>query len=84
MAEPFDIGKLFRGFNIFSGAVFGKLLQQVIVWIICGAVAYGIYWKVFKQRTEEHNQTAQQITNVQQEDKDGFNLIKIKLFGFGN
>ena len=76
--------KFLGGFNIFSGAIFGKILHQVIIWVICGAVAYGIWYKTFKERTEQHNQTAQTITNVQPEEKDGFNLIKIKLFGFGN
>jgi len=84
MSEPFDIGKLFRGFNIFDGATLGKLLWNVIVTIIVIALVVGIWYKMFGQRTENTTQNAGQITNVEPAEKDGFNLIKIKILGFGN
>lgn len=84
MANTFDIKKLLSGFNIFNGATLGKLLWNVIVTIIVIALVAGIWYKMFGQRTENTTQTADQITNVEPADKDGFNLIKIKILGFGN
>ena len=75
--------KFLGGFNVFSGAIFGKILHQVIIWAICASIAVGIWYKVFKQRTEVQHQTAESITNVETK-SDGFNLIKIKILGFGN
>ena len=84
MAEPFDVGKLLRGFNFFSGATFGKLLQQVIVIIVVLALVGGIWYKLFGQRTvgEETTQQAEQITNIEQD--KGFRILGFELFGWRN
>ena len=84
MAEPFDIRKLLRGFNIFNGAALGKIIYQAIIILIVLALVAGIWYKMFGQRTENTTQHADQITNVEPPEKDGFNLIKIKILGWGN
>ena len=80
MAEPFDVGKLIRGFNLFNGATFGKLLQQVIVIILVLAIAVGVWYKMFGQRTQV--QQAEQITNIEQD--KGFRILGFELFGWRN
>ena len=77
----FTAGKFFAGFNIFNGATFGKLLWNIVVTLLVIGLVVGVWYKMFYQRTEV--QQAEQITNVETK-ADGFNLIKIKIFGFGN
>ena len=81
--ERFDIGKLVRGFNVFSGPILGKLIQQVLVIVIVLAAVGGLWYKLFGQRTvgEETTQTAQQITNIE-EREDGFKVLGIELLGW--
>ncbi len=83
MSEKFDVGKLLRGFNIFSGATLGKLTQQIIVILIVLGIAAGVWYKMFGQRTDNTNQTAGQITNITEKD-NGFRILGIELFGWRN
>ena len=81
---PFSFPKFFAGFNIFNGATFGKLLWNIVITLLVIGLVVGVWYKMFYQRTEA--QHAEQITNVESEKKDGFNLFKLefKLFGLGN
>jgi len=82
MSEPFDVGKLIRGFKIWNGAIFGKLTQQVIVILIVLAILGGIWYKMFGQRTAHTTQKAEQITNIEQD--KGWRVLGIELFGWRN
>ena len=75
--EKFDIGKLLRGFNIFNGANFGK---WVYIIVICVLVQVGtIVGQRFLQSRETSHQTAENITNIEQEEK-GFKVFSLELF----
>jgi len=77
----FSFVKFLSGFNIFNSVTLAKIIWNIIITLIVIALVVGIWYKIFYQRTQEQN--AAQITNVT-ESRDGFNLIKIKIFGFGN
>jgi len=85
MSERFDIGKLLRGFNIFSGPILGKLIQQAVIVLVILAVVGGLWYKLFGQRTvgEETKQVAEHITNIEEKD-DGFRILGLELFGWRN
>ena len=81
--ERFDIGKLIRGFNIFSGPALGKIIYIVVIFLVLAAICVGIWYKLFGQRTigEQSHQQAQQITNIE-EKESGFRVLGIELFGW--
>lgn len=83
--ERFDIGKLLRGFNIFSGPALGKLIYQIIVILAVLAVCWGIWYKMFYQKTigEQTTQHAKQIVNIE-EKEDGFRVLGIEILGWRN
>ena len=81
--EKFDVGKLLRGFNIFNGAIFGKVIWNVSITLIVLAIIAGVWYKLFGQRTEATHQTAEQITNIEK-GSDGFRVLGIELFGWRN
>jgi hypothetical protein len=72
--------KFFGGFNIFSGAVLGKIVYFLIIISVC----LGIFWKVFIAPSHNQNQQAESITNITEQQDEGFSLIKIKILGWGN
>lgn len=84
--ERFDVGKLFRGFNIFNGSALGTIIHQAVIVIAILALIGGLWYKLFGQRTvgEETSQQAENITNVDSTAKDKFNILKVKFFGIGN
>ena len=76
--EKFDVGKLIRGF-LPTGANLGKMAWTgLISAIVCTAIIFGM--KVL-QRTEHTQQTAEQITNVEQT-QPGFRVLGFELFGW--
>ena len=81
--EKFDIGKLFRGFNIFSGASIGKLIYTSGVIILILSIIWGIYWKVFLKTDAPIDQSSQQadnITNITQlEPKEDLIFLGLKV-----
>ena len=83
MAEKFDVGKLARGFNIFSGASLGKLIYTAIMVLIVLAIVGGLWYKLFGQRTvgEETKQQAEQIINIEKKDA-GFRLFGFEFMGW--
>ncbi len=60
MAEPFDVGKLIRGFNPFMGANFGKLIYYLA--IVCACL--GVFYVLFIRPTNRETQKAGLITNT--------------------
>ena len=82
--KKFSWLKWFGGFAFWRGATFGKLLWNIVVTLLVLGLVVGVWYKMFYQRTEV--QQAEQITNVESEKKDGFNLLKFefKIFGLGN
>ena len=80
MADKFDVGKLIRGFNIFSGPNIGKLIYYVIITSIVLCVFYVVF---FKQTQKTTNNAQQMITNVTDESALELQLIppKIKVGG---
>jgi len=81
MAEPFDVGKLIRGFNPLSGEKIGKLIYYLVIVIVC----LFVFWKLFVAPTNKTTQKATTITNITQ-DESAFELAiippKIKIGGF--
>jgi len=80
-AEKFDIAKLMRGFNIFSGANTGKLIYTLIII----AIALGIFYKVFIQRTIGQTQASDfkgaSISNIDMRQTKGDNGWSVGGFG---
>lgn len=58
--EVFDVGKLIRGFNPFSGEKAGKLLYYVIIVVVC----LFVFWKLFVAPTNKNTQRAENMTNI--------------------
>ena len=84
--ERFDVGKFFRGFNIFNGAALGTMMHQIVIIVIVLSIVGLILWSAMVKRTEHQEQHAGQITNIEQAKGDDFNFFKItlKLLGWGN
>jgi hypothetical protein len=76
----FSIAKLLGGFNLFDGEKLGKLLYYLAIIAVC----LGIFWKVFIAPSHNQNQQAESITNITEQQDEGFSLIKIKILGWGN
>ena len=81
----FDIKKFIKGFNIFNGEIIGKVIWMVVMLTIVAGIGYGVYKLIARPQTVDQSTTqeAETITNVE-ENKDDFNLIKIKILGWGN
>ena len=74
--EKFDIGKLMRGF-LPTGANMGKWIQIIV---IAGLIQAGtLVGQRFLQSRETSHQTAENITNIEQEEK-GFKVFSLELF----
>jgi len=79
MAEPFSFSKFFSGFNIFSGATLGKILFQMIIWVICGGIVWGIFYKAFIKDTNTSHIDAPQATAIYKVEQP-----KVSNFGCNN
>ena len=70
MSENFDVGKLMRGFNLFSGANIGKVIYTIVIVVVC----IGIYYKVFVKR-----EIGQQVTQTQEAQFQGATIDNVDL-----
>lgn len=80
--EPFDVGKLIRGFNPVNGKNIGKLIYYLVI----VSVALGVFYVLFIRPTHRETQKAETITNTtinQVEDAVDLTLFppKIKIGG---
>ena len=80
--EPFDVGKLIRGFNPVNGKNIGKLIYYLVI----VSIALGVFYVLFIRPTHRETQTAGLITNTtinQVEDAVDLTLFppKIKIGG---
>lgn len=75
----FSLVKLLSGFNIFSGEKLGKLIYYLLIIATC----LFVFYKLFIAPTHKTIQKAENITNITQQQKEGFSVLKLKIFGFG-
>lgn len=85
MAEKFDIGKLLRGFNIFTGAGFGQFIYTASITLVVILIVGGILWRAFLKQDAPIDQSSQQaetIHNVEVAKDRGFRLFGFEFCGW--
>ena len=78
MAEPFDIGKLLRGFNFLSGEKLGKIIYYAVIATVVGLILWAAL--IRPHGIDKSSQQAQgDIINI--EETKATSIFKIKLLG---